>query len=173
MSSQFRGVLWEMLTGKQLSDGGETIPQTLADRAARIGEQRNVHQLMLDHGVQAFVYGHDPVFVDDVVDGVHYCLNGQLRGTVGEAARRTARSFRHLDHHEKRRTSPRWLAYWMGRMDQLLMDDDSHTTECIPPEPSTPSSNPRNSRLCSRLWGLSPAQHAATRSAAAPERFSG
>jgi hypothetical protein len=33
---------------------------------------------MLDHGVQAFFYGHDHVFVDDVVDGIHYALPGSF-----------------------------------------------------------------------------------------------
>ncbi len=45
-------------------------------RAARIGEQARVHELMLEHGVQAFFYGHDHVFTDMVVDGVHYTLPG-------------------------------------------------------------------------------------------------
>ncbi len=47
-------------------------------RAAKIGEQRVVHQLMHDHGVQIFFYGHDHVFVDDVVDGIHYTLPGSF-----------------------------------------------------------------------------------------------
>jgi hypothetical protein len=47
-------------------------------RAARVGEQKIVHQLMLDHGVQAFFYGHDHVFVDDVADGIHYALPGSF-----------------------------------------------------------------------------------------------
>ena len=31
---------------------------------------------MKRHGVQIFFYGHDHVFVDDVVDGIHYTLPG-------------------------------------------------------------------------------------------------
>lgn len=47
-------------------------------RAAHIGEQRVVHNLMRAHGVQIFFYGHDHVFVDDVVDGIHYALPGSF-----------------------------------------------------------------------------------------------
>jgi len=45
-------------------------------RAAYVGEQGIVHQMLLDHGVQIFFYGHDHVFEDMVVDGVHYTLPG-------------------------------------------------------------------------------------------------
>jgi predicted phosphodiesterase len=45
-------------------------------RAARVGEQARIHQLMLEHGVEVFFYGHDHVFTDMVVDGVHYTLPG-------------------------------------------------------------------------------------------------
>ncbi len=45
-------------------------------RAARVGEQATVHRLMVEHGVQVFFYGHDHVFTDMVVDGVHYTLPG-------------------------------------------------------------------------------------------------
>jgi hypothetical protein len=44
--------------------------------AADVGEQAVVHQLMQDHGVQVFFYGHDHVFVDMTVDGVHYTQPG-------------------------------------------------------------------------------------------------
>ncbi len=47
-------------------------------RAVNVGEQKIVHQLMHDHGVQIFFYGHDHVFVDDVVDGIHYALPGSF-----------------------------------------------------------------------------------------------
>ncbi len=40
--------------------------------AAHVGEQEQIHQLMLDYGVQIFFYGHDHVFTDIVVDGIHY-----------------------------------------------------------------------------------------------------
>lgn len=45
-------------------------------RAARVGEQAWVHELCVKHGVQVFFYGHDHVFTDLEVDGVHYALPG-------------------------------------------------------------------------------------------------
>ena len=45
-------------------------------RAAHVGEQAIVHQLMRDYGVQIFFYGHDHVFYDRIVDGIHYTLPG-------------------------------------------------------------------------------------------------
>lgn len=44
--------------------------------AANVGMQATVHQLMRDHGVQVFFYGHDHVFTDMTVDGIHYALPG-------------------------------------------------------------------------------------------------
>ena len=46
-------------------------------QAANVGEQAVVHQLMRDHGVQIFFYGHDHVFTDMVVDDIHYTLPGR------------------------------------------------------------------------------------------------
>lgn len=43
-------------------------------RAANVGEQAIIHQLMIEHGVHAFFYGHDHVFVDMVVDSIHYTM---------------------------------------------------------------------------------------------------
>ena len=45
-------------------------------QAAHVGEQAKVHQLMLDYGVQVFFYGHDHVFTDMTVDGIHYSEPG-------------------------------------------------------------------------------------------------
>ncbi|HXG48284.1 MAG TPA: metallophosphoesterase [Methylomirabilota bacterium] len=45
-------------------------------RAWNTGEQARIHALMKKHKVQIFFYGHDHVFVDDVVDGIHYTLPG-------------------------------------------------------------------------------------------------
>lgn len=45
-------------------------------RAALVGEQATVHALMRDYGVHAFFYGHDHVFFDMVVDGIHYTIPG-------------------------------------------------------------------------------------------------
>jgi 3',5'-cyclic AMP phosphodiesterase CpdA len=43
-------------------------------QAAYIGEQALVHQMLREYGVQIFFYGHDHVFADMVVDGVHYTM---------------------------------------------------------------------------------------------------
>jgi 3',5'-cyclic AMP phosphodiesterase CpdA len=45
-------------------------------QAAYVGEQATVHALMLQYGVQIFFYGHDHVFTDMVVDGIHYSEPG-------------------------------------------------------------------------------------------------
>jgi len=45
-------------------------------RAAHVGEQEIVHELMQQYGVQSFFYGHDHVFTDMVVDNIHYSLPG-------------------------------------------------------------------------------------------------
>lgn len=45
-------------------------------RAANVGEQKLVHEAMREFGVQVFFYGHDHVFVDEIVDGNHYALPG-------------------------------------------------------------------------------------------------
>ncbi|MEP6653403.1 MAG: hypothetical protein ABJA82_08600, partial [Myxococcales bacterium] len=44
--------------------------------AAHVGEQAIVHELLRSYGVQIFFYGHDHVFEDMVVDGIHYTLPG-------------------------------------------------------------------------------------------------
>jgi 3',5'-cyclic AMP phosphodiesterase CpdA len=45
-------------------------------QAAYVGEQATVHGLMLQYGVQIFFYGHDHVFTDMQVDGIHYTEPG-------------------------------------------------------------------------------------------------
>jgi 3',5'-cyclic AMP phosphodiesterase CpdA len=45
-------------------------------QAAHVGEQAVIHDLLLRYGVQIFFYGHDHVFADMLVDGVHYTLPG-------------------------------------------------------------------------------------------------
>lgn len=45
-------------------------------RAAQVGEQARIHALMRRHGVQILFHGHDHVFSDMVVDGIHYTLPG-------------------------------------------------------------------------------------------------
>ncbi len=41
-------------------------------RAAYVGEQAEIHQLMLDTDATVFFHGHDHGFVDMEVDGRHY-----------------------------------------------------------------------------------------------------
>ncbi len=45
-------------------------------QAYDVGEQAWVHDLMKRTGVQLFLYGHDHVFTDLEVDGIHYTLPG-------------------------------------------------------------------------------------------------
>jgi hypothetical protein len=45
-------------------------------QAAYVGEQAKIHELMKKYGVQIFFYGHDHVFADMSVDGIHYTLPG-------------------------------------------------------------------------------------------------
>ncbi|MDX1577877.1 MAG: metallophosphoesterase [Gemmatimonadota bacterium] len=45
-------------------------------RAATVGEQALVHEMMREFGVQIFFFGHDHVFLDEVVGGIHYALPG-------------------------------------------------------------------------------------------------
>ena len=45
-------------------------------QAARTGEQALIHEWMLQFGVQALFYGHDHVFTDNQVDGIHYICVG-------------------------------------------------------------------------------------------------
>ncbi|MBW1801278.1 MAG: metallophosphoesterase [Deltaproteobacteria bacterium] len=45
-------------------------------RAARVGEQAVIHKWMKQFGVQALFYGHDHVFTDIPVDGIHYVCVG-------------------------------------------------------------------------------------------------
>jgi hypothetical protein len=45
-------------------------------RAAQVGEQALIHRRMREHGVQALFYGHDHVFTDMTVDGIHYTCVG-------------------------------------------------------------------------------------------------
>ena len=54
----------------------ETLYGRGGPRAALVGEQRLVHEMMREFGVQIFFFGHDHVFLDEVVDGIHYALPG-------------------------------------------------------------------------------------------------
>lgn len=73
--------LWKLLFIHHVVGGNGGNPADSAygrggGRAARVGEQAWVHELCLKHGVQVLFYGHDHVFTDQVVDGVHYTLPG-------------------------------------------------------------------------------------------------
>ena len=72
----FRFVCIHHPVGGNAATHVETLYGRGGPRAARVGEQRIVHELMREHGVQIFFYGHDHVFVDEVVDGIHYALPG-------------------------------------------------------------------------------------------------
>lgn len=72
---------WKLLFVHHVVGGNGGNPDDSAygrggGRAARVGEQAWVHDLCLKHGVQVIFYGHDHVFTDQVVDGVHYTLAG-------------------------------------------------------------------------------------------------
>ncbi len=45
-------------------------------RAAFVGEQATIHKWLKDFNVQALFYGHDHVFTDIPVDGIHYVCVG-------------------------------------------------------------------------------------------------
>jgi hypothetical protein len=45
-------------------------------RAAHTGEQALIHEWMKAYGVQVLFYGHDHVFTDILVDGIHYVCVG-------------------------------------------------------------------------------------------------
>lgn len=47
-------------------------------RAAHVGEQAKIHEMMKKYGVQVFFYAHDHVFTDIEVDGIHYICNGSV-----------------------------------------------------------------------------------------------
>ena len=73
--------------GGLIDVGGDSIEDGGTERAYARGsaveadhpgtEQALIHQLMLQHGVQFFVYGHDHAFCDSVKDGIHYICCGR------------------------------------------------------------------------------------------------
>lgn len=77
-SQPFKFLCIHHAVGGNAGDPQDTLYGRGGARAAKVGEQRVVHALMRDHGVQIFFYGHDHVFVDDVVDGIHYALPGSF-----------------------------------------------------------------------------------------------
>jgi hypothetical protein len=75
-TSKWRFLLIHHAVGGKAGDQANSAYGRGGGQAARVGEQAVVHDLMLQHGVQIFFYGHDHVFTDMVVDGVHYTLPG-------------------------------------------------------------------------------------------------
>lgn len=75
-TERFRFVCIHHPAGGKAGDFLNTIYGRGGARAWNTGEQVRIHGLMKQHKVQAFFYGHDHVFVDDVVDGIHYSLPG-------------------------------------------------------------------------------------------------
>ena len=75
-TERFRFVCMHHPAGGNAGDTLNTLYGRGGARAWNTGEQVRIHGLMKKHKVQIFFYGHDHVFVDDVVDGIHYALPG-------------------------------------------------------------------------------------------------
>ena len=71
-TAKWRFLFIHHAVGGAAGDEADSIYGRGGGQAAHVGEQATVHQLMLDYGVQVFFYGHDHVFADMVVDGIHY-----------------------------------------------------------------------------------------------------
>jgi len=72
----FKFVCIHHAVGGNGGDQANTLYGRGGARASEVGEQKLVHEAMREFGVQVFFYGHDHVFVDDVVDEIHYALPG-------------------------------------------------------------------------------------------------
>jgi predicted phosphodiesterase len=72
----FKFVCIHHVVGGNAATQIETLYGRGGPRGALVGEQRLLHELMADVGVQIFFFGHDHVFVDEVIDGIHYTLPG-------------------------------------------------------------------------------------------------
>jgi hypothetical protein len=75
-TSKWRFLFIHHAVGGAAGDSTESAYGRGGGQAARVGEQSWVHDLMLRYGVQIFFYGHDHVFTDMTVDGIHYSLPG-------------------------------------------------------------------------------------------------
>ncbi len=75
-TSKWRFVLIHHPVGGAAGDSADAAYGRAGGQAAYVGEQAKVQQLMLQYGVQIFFYGHDHVFTDMQVDGIHYTLPG-------------------------------------------------------------------------------------------------
>jgi len=72
----FRFVCIHHAVGGNAGNAFDTLYGRGGPRAASVGEQALLHEMMRDFGVQIFFFGHDHVFLDEVVDGIHYALPG-------------------------------------------------------------------------------------------------
>ena len=72
----FKFVCIHHAVGGNAATEQETLYGRGGPRAAGVGEQKLVHEAMREFGVQTFFYGHDHVFVDEIVDDIHYTLPG-------------------------------------------------------------------------------------------------
>ena len=72
----FKFVCIHHAVGGNAGNAFETLYGRGGPRAARVGEQAVLHEMMREFGVQIFFFGHDHVFLDEVVDGIHYALPG-------------------------------------------------------------------------------------------------
>ena len=75
-STKWRFLLIHHTVGGKAGDDIDSAYGRGGGQAAYVGEQAKVHQLMLRYGAQIFFYGHDHVFTDMQVDGIHYTLPG-------------------------------------------------------------------------------------------------
>lgn len=75
-TSKWRFLFIHHTVGGAAGDVYDTAYGRGGGQAAHVGEQAQVHALMLQYGVQVFFYAHDHVFTDTVVDGIHYLLPG-------------------------------------------------------------------------------------------------
>jgi hypothetical protein len=75
-SSKWKFLFIHHAVGGKAGDDANSLYGRGGGLAANVGEQARIHELMLQHGVQIFFYGHDHVFTDMVVDGIHYSLPG-------------------------------------------------------------------------------------------------
>ena len=75
-TERFRFVCMHHPAGGKAGDALNTLYGRGGARAWNTGEQVKIHSLRKKHQVRIFFYGHDHVFVDDIVDGIHYTLPG-------------------------------------------------------------------------------------------------
>jgi hypothetical protein len=75
-TSKWRFLFIHHTDGGKAGDYDDSAYGRGGGQAAYVGEQATVHELMRTYGVQIFFYGHDHVFTDMVVDGIHYTLPG-------------------------------------------------------------------------------------------------